>query len=190
MTLRQTALAALIGAALLVPVQSANAGPTPCFDVRVEYLGRIYYGNIGGIQYWTWNYKVIGETCLNRGLGHWVLGLCQNYWGGTSNISTSSIDNSDPANGTTTTFTTVFGVDPTTGQSGLKWSFATGNQIDKADEYDTFSFVSPGQEYLMGVTWAAKGSTLIEHGMTIGPSCSPVPVATTTWSNVKSRFGN
>ncbi|MDZ4803617.1 MAG: hypothetical protein SGI90_01985 [Candidatus Eisenbacteria bacterium] len=189
MTLRQSVRAALIGAALLISANPAKAAE-PCFDVRVEYLGRTYYGLISGVQYWTWNYKVIGETCINRGLSHWVLGLCQNYWGSVFNISTSSVDSSDPANGTTSTYTTAVGVDPPTGQSGVKWNSGGGNQLDKANEYDTFSFVSPGQENLMGVSWAAKGATLIEHGTTIGPSCTPVPVATTTWTNVKSRFGN
>ena len=189
MTLRQSVRAALIAAILALPALPAKAAP-PCFDVRVEYLGRTYYGLIGGVQYWTWSYKVVGETCLNRSLSHWVLGLCQNYWSLAINISTSSVDNSDAANGTTTTYTTAFGADPTTGQAGIKWNTATGNALDKVGEYDTFSFVSPGEENLMGVSWAGKGASLIEHGTTIGPSCTPVPVATTTWSNIKSRFGN
>jgi len=189
MTLRQALGTALVAAALLVPTRPALAAD-PCFDVRVEYLGRTYYGNIGGVQYWTWNYKVIGETCLNRGLSHWVLGLCQNYWALVRNISTTSTDNSDPPEGTLTTYTTAIGLDPTTAESGIKWNSASGNQLNKVNEYDTFSFVSPGEENLMGVAWAAKGATLVEHGTTIGPSCSPVPVETTTWTKVKARFGN
>ena len=189
MTLRQALQTALLAAALLVPSRPAMAADA-CFDVRIEYLGRTYYGNIGGVQYWTWNYKVIGETCINRGLSHWVLGLCQNYWNLVFDISPTSTDNSDLPNGTLTSYTTSVGIDPPTGQSGIKWNHASGNQLDKMNEFDTFSFVSPGEENLMGVAWAGKGGTLVEHGTTIGPSCSPVPVETTTWTKVKARFGN
>jgi hypothetical protein len=190
MTLRQTVRTALLAAVLALPAARPTLAADPCFDVRVEYQGRTFYGHINNVQYWTWTYRVVGETCLNRGLSHWVLGLCSNYWNSTINVSTTSSDNSDPPNGQNTTYTYQFGNDPTTGQAGLKWNSAGGNQVDKAGEYDTFSFVSPGNENLMGVSWAAKGSTLIEHGTTIGPSCTPVPVETTTWTKVKARFGN
>jgi hypothetical protein len=192
MTRRHSFLAGLSGlalAALLAPA-SLQATPTPCFDVGVQYLGRTYFGNIGGIDYYTWNYRVTGETCLNRGLSNWVLGICQNYWNLVTNVSTTSNDVSDLAGGTTTGYVYSIGTDPNSGVSGLKWDFTSGNQLNKPAEYDDFSFVAPGGQSLVTVTYGAKGSTIVETGTTIGPSCTPVPVETTSWSQVKARFGN
>lgn len=166
------------------PVQAAP----PCFDVAVQYLGRTFYANVGGVNYYTWSYRVTGESCINRGLSHFTLALCQNYWGQVQGASTTSSDNSDAPNGLHTGYVVTIGNDPTTGIGGIKWDQVSGNQIDKAGEYDTFSFVSSGNESPVGVTWGAKGSTIIEYGMTIGPSCTPVPVEARTWSQVKARF--
>jgi hypothetical protein len=177
-------LALAFGLPAAGPVQAAP----PCFDVTVQYLGRTFFANIGGVDFYTWNYRVIGESCINRGLSHFTLGLCQNYWGQVQGASTQSIDNSDASNGLHTGFVVTIGNDPTTGIGGIKWDQVSGNQLDKSGEYDTFSFVSPGQESPVGVTWGAKGSTIVEFGMTIGPSCTPVPVAPRTWSQVKTRF--
>jgi hypothetical protein len=183
----RSVLSALAVAGALLSAPAAQAAP-PCFDVAVQYLGRTFFANIGGVDYYTWSYRVTGDACINRGLSHFTLGLCQNYWGQVQGASTTSNDNSDLPNGIHTGYVVTIGNDPTTGIGGIKWDQVSGNQIDKAGEYDTFSFVSPGQESPVGVTWGAKGSTIIEYGMTIGPSCTPVPVAPRTWSQVKSRF--
>lgn len=186
---RSIAAAAVLalGAAFLSPGDSHAQG---CFDVSIQYTGRSFVTNIAGVNYYQWNYRVTGATCINRGVSHWTLALCEDYWALVTGYSTQSVDNSDLPNGTTTDYIVQIGPDPTTGVSGVKWNYSSGNQLDKATEYDDFWFISPGDEVAMDVAWASKGGQFVELGTTTGPGCKPVPVEGTTWSGLKSRFGN
>lgn len=187
--LRRSGLFLVLLGSILLPAVPGQAGPpTPCFDVGVQYTGRDFLYNSYGINYYRWHYRVTGETCINRALSHWVLNICEDYWSSISQISTLSVDSSDPAAGDSTFYSPTIGQDPTTGVDGIKWNTAGGNILDKAGEYDDFSFVSPGNENFITVTWAAKGGTLIDLGTTIGPSCDPLPVEDVTWSGIKTRF--
>ena len=177
-----------VGAILCLAAPAVARAQSPCFDVSVQYLGRDFVQNIGGIDYYRWNYRVTGEGCINRGLSHWTLEICQNYWDLVSELSELSVDGSDPADGDSTFYMPEIGNDPTTGVAGIKWNVAGGNQIDKAGEYDDFSFVSPGNENYIIVAWAGKAGGQTEYGSTIGPSCDPLPVLHSTWGTIKSRF--
>lgn len=158
---------------------------SPCFGVRVDYLGRTPFQNINGVQYYLWKYRVTGQGCINRGYSHWILALCAST--SVSSVSTQSVDNSDPPGGTTTNFMPVLGQDPSTGTTyGLKWNYVSGNQLDKVNEYDEFSFVASGP--VVTLDWAAKGGTAITTGTVQGPGCLPVPTKNTTWSSIKTRF--
>lgn len=180
------ALAALaVMAALTRPQSATAAGPPPCFQVSVTYLGRVPVANIGGVQYYRWSYRVCGVGCLNRGLSHWTLGLCASTLQQTSGVSSQSSDASDAGNGLTSHYLDEMGNDPPTGLSGLKWNFSGGNQLDRAGECDDFSFVATGGE--TAIQWAAKGGRLLATGTTIGPGCAPVPVAPKSWSSIKSH---
>ncbi len=173
-----------------VLVVGAPARAADCFDVRVDYMGRDYLGAIAGIGYYRWHYRVTGETCDSKTLSHWVLQLCQNYWPNVSEVSTLSVDSSDLPDGTDTYYTYSIGVDPTTGIAGIKWNSDHGNILDKANEYDDFSFVSPGSEELVTVAWGSKAGQILEFGNTIGPSCNPVGIEHRTWGSIKTMYRN
>ena len=168
------------------PAYAGGGNSTPCFDIRVDFLGRLPVQNIGGVQYYRWTYRVYGRTCINRGLSHWVLNLCSGtqhkLWG----VSSQSNDITDPLGGTVSNYSYSMGPDPTTSVNGLKWDFVGGNAIDKANECDEFSFIASGQP--TPTIWAAKGSTIVVSGTVIGPGCSPVPVELTSWGTVKTLF--
>jgi hypothetical protein len=168
------------------PAEAVGGSSTPCFQVRVEYLGRTPVQNIGGVQYYRWNYRIYGDGCVNRGLSHWVLGLCAATQQGLTQVSTQSVDNSDPSGGMITNYMYEIGKDPTTGISGLKWNYVSGNAIDKAAEYDDFSFVATGDP--TPTAWTAKGATIVTSGTVLGPGCSPVPTEQATWGSVKTLF--
>jgi hypothetical protein len=184
--IKRLAFAFLLTVGALAP--AVSRAQSPCLDVTIEYLGRDFVQNIGGIDYFQWNYKVTGDGCINRGLSHWTLEICQNYWDLISGLSDLSVDNSDAADGDSTWYAGEVGIDPTTGVSGIKWNAAGGNQLDKVGETDTFSFISPGNENYIIVTWAGKSGNQTEFGSTIGPSCDPLPVESATWGAIKSRF--
>jgi len=173
----------LIASPPLVPIAAA-APPTPCFDVRVEFRGRTPTTNVGGVQFYLWTYRVYGNGCINRGFSHWTLGLCAGME--ITGISSTGIDNSDPVNGTSTAYMPVRGPDPPTGLNGLKWNYVGGNQLDKANEYDEFSFIASGN--IATVPWGAKGGALLLYGTTQGPTCAPVSTRSTTWGAMKTRF--
>lgn len=183
---------ALMGATLLATptVTGAtgdhNGNNTGCFHVRVEFVGRVPVQNIGGVQYYRWSYRVYGDGCINRGLSHWVLGLCGDTQKGLTQVSTRSVDNTDPTGGQMSHYTYVLGKDPTTNVNGIKWNFVCGNQINKVSECDEFSFVATGEPTPM--TWAAKGARIVVTGTVPGPGCSPVPTEQVTWGQVKSLF--
>lgn len=179
----------LIAALLFTtPLVAQAAPPTPCYDVDIQFLGRTVHHVASGVTFYTWNYRVTGQTCINRAMSHWVLEVCPAYQNQITNISTLSVDHSDPAGGDSTTFSTALGNDPTTGVNGLKWNYATGNQLDKVNEYDDFSFVAPGSPTLMNVAWGSKGATIVEHGTVVGPACGPLPVQALSWGALKARY--
>jgi hypothetical protein len=169
-------------------LSTPRAHAQPCFDADVEYLGREFVTNIGGVNYYRWHYRASGESCINRGLSHWVLGICDVYFSHITEISDLSVDSSDPAGGDSTWYSSQIGLDPTTSVSGIKWNYLNGNQIDKLGEYDDFSFISPGNENFIQVVWSGKGGSIVEYGTTIGPSCDALPTQSTTWGGLKSRF--
>ena len=175
---------ALVFVSLLSPSLSQAQ---PCFDADVEYLGRDFVTTIGGVNYYRWHYRVTGENCINRGLSHWTLGICDVYFSHISEISTLSVDSSDPADGDSTWYQPEVGFDAATSISGIKWNHVSGNQIDKLGEYDDFSFISPGNENFIQVVWSGKGGSGTEYGTTIGPSCDALPVQPSTWGAVKAR---
>ena len=180
-------LAALLltGALALGPPQARAAD---CFDIRVEYRGRDFIGFIAGIAHYRWYYRVVGEGCDQKRLSHWVIELCSNYWSRVSEVSTLSVDSSQPANGDSTWYTYALGTDPTTGVSGLKWNTDHGNAIDSVNEYDDFSFISPGSEDLITVGWGSKAGQIYEFATTTGPSCSPSPTTSTSWGHVRRIY--
>jgi len=184
---RLLALVAVLVLSALAPAPR-TASAADCFDVRVDYQGRDFLGFTGGVAYYRWHYRVVGEGCDAKTLSHWVLQLCQNYWPNVSEVSTLSVDSSQPANGDSTWYTYALGTDPTTGVAGLKWNTDHGNAIDSANEYDDFSFISPGSEDLILVGWGSKAGQITEFGTTTGPSCTPLPALHETWGRVKSRY--
>jgi hypothetical protein len=169
----------------LAPRAAEAAGPPPCFQTSVTYLGRIPVANIGGVQFYRWSYRVCGLGCTNRALSHWTLGLCASTLQQTSGVTTQSSDATDVLNGLTASYLYEMGNDPTTGLFGLKWNFAGGNPVDRALECDEFSFVATGGETVLH--WATKGARLVATGTTIGPGCAPVPVAPKSWSSIKTH---
>jgi hypothetical protein len=187
---RHTGIAAglflLLFLALGMVTREAAACDTGCFHARVEYRGREPVRIVDNIQYYRWTYRVYGVNCINRALSHWILDLCSDQEHRISEISTESVDSSDLPDGTTTVYEPVFGKDPTTGHSGLKWNYKVGNAIDKNNEYDEFSFVASGNVTQVG--WAAKGSTIVVCGITWGPGCCPLPTETVTWSTLKTLY--
>lgn len=187
----RTMLAALLlaGGALVLAPNAARA--QACFEANVQYLGRTFVTNIAGVNYYKWEYRVTGTGCINRALSHWTLALCADFWTLVTSYSTESVDNSDLPDGTTTDYSNVeIGNDPTTGVGGIKWNYVSGNELNKVNEYDDFWFISPGDEVAMDVVWAGKGGQALDYGTTTGPGCKPVPVEKSSWSGLKSRFGN
>ncbi|MDZ4804496.1 MAG: hypothetical protein SGI90_06530 [Candidatus Eisenbacteria bacterium] len=157
-----------------------------CFDIRVDYLGRVPVQNVSGVQYYRWSYKVTGTNCINRGLSHWTLALCTQTTQSLSQISQQSSDNTNIGGGLMSTYHSEVGKDLTTGISGLKWDFVGGNAINMDGECDEFSFVASGTE--TSVAWAAKGARIVVSGTTMGPACAPVPVEGKSWSSIKALF--
>lgn len=179
-------IAFLLTAGLSLSSAPALAGPTPCFDVRVEYRGREYVSTVGIVQYFRWTYRVSGQGCINRGLSHWTLQLCAEALAQSDGTSTQCVDASDAPNGTVTNYSPVRGLDPTTGITGVKWNCVAGNPVNKPNEYDDFSFIASGT--VTPVTWAAKSAQIVVSGTTLGPSCAPVPVENATWSSIKATY--
>jgi len=180
----------LSAAALLTilagPASAAPNTPRGCFEVRVDYLGRVPVANINNVQYYRWSYRVTGMGCISRGLNSWTLGLCAQTLSGLSQISLQSGDNSEPGDGVLTTYTTKVGRDQLTNMFGLKWNFESGNPVDAVGECDDFSFVASGA--VTPIAWGAKGANFIATGTTFGPSCAPVPVQESSWGAVKALF--
>ena len=169
-----------------LPSGVGASNKTACFDVRIDYLGRVPVQNISGVQFYRWSYRVTGMNCINRGTSHWTLGLCTQTQQSLSQISQQCTDNADIPDGLITNYQSVIGNDPTTGVAGLKWNFMSGNQINKAGEWDEFSFVASGIETSVG--WAAKGGQIVTSGNTIGPGCAPVSTEGTSWGAIKALF--
>lgn len=168
-------MSVLLAAVLIASAQNARAqGAPPCHEVTVTYDGRDYLYSIGGIDYYRWNYTVTGDSCITRALSHWTMAICPDFLTLATDLSTLSVDSSDHANGDSTFYDTQVGFDPTTGLTGVKWEHSSGNELDSAGEYDTFSFVSPGVEDPdCPVMWVSKGGRLYDAGYTIGPGCLP-----------------
>jgi hypothetical protein len=171
----------------VLPDPSFADTASPCFDVRVEFRGREPTENVNNVQFYRWTYRVYGNSCINRALSHWILGTCASTL--LSNISTQSVDASDPPGGLVTSNVPTVGKDLTTGVPyGVKWNYVYGNRLDKLNEYDEFSFIASGP--ITTLAWAAMGATTVVTGTTLGPGCLPVPVQTLTWSGVKTRFND
>ena len=176
--------AVLLALTLLSPLSRADAQPAPCYDVRVEFRGREATEIIDNVQFYRWTYRVYGTGCINRGLSNWSLELCASMV--ISGVSESSVDASDPANGTVTSYLSSFGQAPLSTIYILKWNFVGGNAINKVNEYDEFSFIASGN--ITTVNWSSKGGLTTVTGTTLGPSCAPVANQATTWGGIKSRF--
>lgn len=175
-------------AVLAASVPSSSRATDGCYEVQIEYLGRtLVYQDIDGNNFYLWRYRVTGAACINRGLSHWIFNLCPEDLKHLTQPSVVSVDQSDPDGGDSTFYVPSSGFDPTTGTYGIKWDMSGGNELDKPGEYDEFSFIAPGTENYVQVGWGSKGSTLLEFGATIGPSCEPLPVQSSTWSAIKSR---
>ena len=180
------AAAALLTVVLAVPANAVPDEPRGCFEVRVDYLGRVPVSNVNGVQLYRWNYRVTGMGCISRKLGHWTLGLCAQTLQSLSQVSLLSGDNSDPVGGAMTTYKTKVGKDISTNLSGLEWAYQSGNAVDKLGECDDFSFVASGA--VTPIAWGAKAGTFVVTGTTFGPACAPVPVEATSWGAVKALF--
>lgn len=189
---RNRAIAAvLFGIILLtswITVREAAACDTCCFKVYVEFRGRTPVAIINNIQYYRWTYRVYGTGCINSPMssGYWVLDMCSEKAQDLREISTQSVDSSDPSHGTTTVYEPIFGRDRATNHTGLKWMYRTGNPIDRPGEYDEFSFVASGNVTQVG--WVAHGQCANVCGCTWGPGCGSVATEQVTWSAVKSMY--
>lgn len=168
-------LSVIIAAVLIAFIQNCGAAqPAPCHEVTISYDGREYQYTVGGIDYYWWNYTVTGDPCITRALSYWVLEICPDFLMVVTDISTLSVDSSDPANGDSTYYDTEIGTDSKTGLTGVKWEHSWGNELDSPGEYDTFSFVSPGVEDPDSpVKWVSKSNQLFDAGYTVGPGCLP-----------------
>jgi hypothetical protein len=190
MMYRKSAIAAvLLVSLLLAPIpttRDAAACDTCCFNVRIEYRGREAVKIVDNVQYYRWTYRVYGTNCINTAMSRWVLDMCTDKERQLSEISTQSVDSSDPSNGTTTYYQPAFGKDTATGHTGLRWVYQSGNAINKVNEYDEFSFVASG--IVTQVHWAAKSSCGTVCGTTWGPGCCPVATETATWGWVKTLY--
>ena len=58
------------------PFATTAVAVPPCFDIRVDYLGRVPVGNVNGVQYYRWTYRVTGANCINRRMQHFTMSLC------------------------------------------------------------------------------------------------------------------
>jgi hypothetical protein len=170
---------------VFLPLLFAGSASAQCFDVRVEFRGRVATQNIGGVQFYSWTYRVYGNGCINRALGHWALGICPSTT--VSGVSTQSIDATDAAMGMITNYLWTLGKDPPTLLPySLKWDWVAGNQVDKLNEYDEFSFIASGP--IVTINWAAKAAPFVVFGTTQGPGCAPVPTQLETWGGLKARY--
>lgn len=178
----------VICCSILVPLNS-NGGPPPqCFQVEVIYEGREFLYFEGGFNYYRWHYRVVGDSCITNALSNWMIGVCDELIFGVSDVSTMSVDQSDPANGDTTYYGYEVGWDPNSGLLGVKWEHVSGNELDTTNEYDTFSFISPGLEKDAEVKWVAKDGRIYEGATTIGPGCEPVPVERSSWGRLRALY--
>jgi hypothetical protein len=181
-------LSVVVGGSLLWQDSGAPPAP-PCHEVVVLYEGRDFLYNASGLDFYRWHYKVMGDSCISMALSHWIVEVCGDFIDDISEVNTVSIDQSDPANGDTTSYVYETGLDPLSGIAGVKWEHAEGNELDGEAEYDTFSFVSPGHENPNApVMWLSKGGTLVDAGYVIGPGCVPVSVEELSWGRLKAMW--
>ena len=166
------------------PFATTAVAVPPCFDIRVDYLGRVPVGNVNGVQYYRWTYRVTGANCINRRMQHFTMSLCTSTQQSLSQISLQCTDNADPVGGLTSNYQPAVGLDGTTGLNGVRWNFLSGNPIDQIGEWDEFSFVASGLP--APVSWAGRSGPITIQGSTIGPACAPVPVESSSWSSIKS----
>lgn len=169
---------------------SSGTSPSPaCHEIGVVYEGREYLFSQDGLDFYRWHYSVMGDTCINRALSYWIIDICSDWLPYITDVSTSSIDASDSENGETTHYGYEIGTDPKTGIVGLKWEHTGGNELDRAGEYDSFSFVCPGPEEISTtVVWVSKGGQLYDGGTAVRPGCIVIPTDKTTWGQLKSIY--
>jgi hypothetical protein len=169
--------------------ENSGAPPVPCHQVVVTYEGREFLYNAGGLDFYRWHYTVEGDSCINLALSHWIIEVCEDFIEDISEVSAMSVDQSDPANGDTTYYGHETGYDPLSELSGVKWEYASGNELDIDGEIDSFSFVSPGYENPNApVMWESKGGQLYDAGFVTGPGCVPVTVEEMTWGRLKAKW--
>jgi len=186
--MRTLFLVVFLGGLLFSP--RADAAPTPgCYEISVVYEGREYLFSQGGLDFYRWHYTVIADSCVSRALSYWTIDICPDWLPYITDVSTSSTDLSDFANGETTNYRYEIGQDPKTGIIGLKWEHTGGNEIDSPGELDSFSFISPGLEDLSStVAWVSKGGLLYDGGTAARPGCIVIPTDKTTWGQLKSIY--
>lgn len=178
-------LSVVVGGTLLW--QDSGAPPVPCHNVDIIYEGRDFLYNVSGLDFYRWHYSVVGDSCISLAMSHWIVEVCGDFIEDISEVSTTSVDQSDPANGDTTSYIYETGLDPLSGIAGVKWEHAGGNELDAEGESDTFSFVSPGHENPNApVMWVSKGGQLIDAGYVVGPGCVPVRTEELSWGRVKA----
>lgn len=178
-----------LGAGVTLGTQYANADPPPqCFEIEVIYEGRDFLYSEGSWNYYRWYYTVRGDTCITHALSNWILEVCDEYLPGVSEVSTLSVDQSDPAHGDSTYYAYEIGWQDRVEYFGIKWETVSGNELDTPGEYDSFSFISPGVEVDVEVKWVGKDGLLYDAGTTIGPGCFTVPVEHPSWGRLKTIY--
>lgn len=134
---------------------------------------------LGFDNWYVWKYKVtvISSGTRGHGLSHWVLELPVCYltesplfqeieasagWGGGDKVRIFAPDTADP--------------DPTTGLSGIKWDFVSGDELDTVGEYDYFWFSAP-TNLDIETDWAVKAGRegIFASGQVEGPECPSEP---------------
>lgn len=163
---------------------SLAAPPSFTFDVSLisnSVLDPVRSGDntLGFDNWYVWKYKVtvISSDTRGHGLSHWVLELPVCYltdstlfqeieasagWGGGDKVRIFAPGTADP--------------DPTTGLSGIKWDFVSGDELDTVGEYDYFWFSAP-TNLDIETDWAVKAGRdgVFASGEIEGPACHTDP---------------
>lgn len=169
--------------AFLMPVLSVTAfASNYTFDVNLVSTTldatRSAANTLGFDNWYVWRYRVdvvSGGGEHGHALSHWVLELPDCYiaspnlfqemeasagWGGGDRVRVYDPEAVSP--------------DPTTGLYGLKWDHQSGDELDRAGEYDYFWFSAPTNEDIE-TDWAVKAGQGIIEGEVSGPACPENP---------------
>lgn len=177
---RQSVVAASV--ATLLVTGTLRAVPTdPVFDVEASLLSVTYDPVSLG---YVWTYQVCATPESNRGLSHWTMSICGDPTVPVWDLELPEVDYFDlaffSASGGEYFYTSAsgnlyhveFGTDPTTGLYGIKFNWESGYEI-KGGTCGTLAFRLDTSFNAIERTWSAKGATLVDYGLALGPACAP-----------------